>query len=91
MTFSVYCISGYVGDKCNCSRCRTQRGLKVTVESEELSKYQSMLYKNTGGTEGKIWSVLKKELSNKKVDIDIVDISNKINEAIKKQLETGKF
>ena len=41
MTFSKWCCSGLVpkyAERCECSRCRTQRGEKVTAESEALSE-----------------------------------------------------
>jgi hypothetical protein len=88
MTFSEYCISGYLGNKCNCSRCREQRGLPITPESEELSKYQSLLYRSIGGTKDTIWNVLRKEFPDKK---DMLTIAEKVNKEIIRHLETGNF
>ncbi len=37
-TFSRYCVSGFVGeDKCECWRCRKDRGLEVILRSEQES------------------------------------------------------
>jgi hypothetical protein len=37
ITFSRYCCSGLIGEDCECSRCRKQRGEAVTCESQALA------------------------------------------------------
>lgn len=40
-TFSIHCRSGYLGDKCNCWRCRQKRNEEVTDETNALAKKEA--------------------------------------------------
>ena len=40
-TFSVNCRSGYLGNKCQCWRCRKERGEEATKETEEIAAEQA--------------------------------------------------
>jgi len=62
MTFSKNCVSGFIGNACQCWRCKTARGEEVTSISEKFAQMTADRLRYGGTAEERAWKLISRTL-----------------------------